>query len=52
MKYEKIKFLLDSEEEVIESSDALNADEIYSVRYNLLRYYTILLKEFLKELKP
>ena len=52
LKYEKINFLLHSELEIIETNQVMEAEEIYSLRYNLLRYYIILLKEFMENLKP
>ena len=50
--HEKIKFLLMSEEEMIETNEIMSAEEIYTLRYNLIRYYLYLLKLFLKNLTP
>lgn len=50
MKYEKIKFLYDSEEQMTEASEVLSNEEILSLRYCLLRYYLILLGDFIKGL--
>ena len=50
MKFEKIKFLYDSEEQITEASEVLSKEEIFGLRYCLLRYYMVLLREFLKGL--
>lgn len=37
---------------MIESNEVMSVEEIYSLRYNILKYYGILLKEFINSLKP
>lgn len=52
MEYDKIKFLLDSEDEIVNASNVLDAPEIFMIRYCLLKYYIILLRDFSDSLKP
>lgn len=52
LEYAKIDFLYESEEELAVNLNFLDAEEVLALRYNLLKFYVMLLKNFIRDLKP
>ena len=53
MEKDKLKFLYEMEEEIVMNSGTfMSVEETISLRYNLLKYYHILLNNFLAKLAP
>lgn len=53
MEKDKLKFLYEMEEEIVTNSGTfMSVEETISLRYNLLKYYHILLSNFLAKLAP